>query len=51
MINMDLNDYTDKEASKNIDLKDGIWFSGNNRKIYEPKSGNMNCQEIEKDRF
>lgn len=43
---MDLKDFAD-----NIYLKDGIWFSGNNREISYPKEGNMNCYEIEKDSF
>lgn len=40
-----------KDFADNIYLKDGIWFSKNNREISYPKEGNMSCYEIEKDSF
>ncbi|OYQ38526.1 methyltransferase domain-containing protein [Flavobacterium aurantiibacter] len=43
---MEIIDFAD-----NVYLKDGIWFSKNNRDISYPKEGNMNCYEIEKDSF
>jgi SAM-dependent methyltransferase len=43
---MKINDF-----ANNIYLKDGIWYSKNNREISYPKEGNRACYEIEKDSF
>lgn len=43
---MEINDF-----ANNLYLKDGIWFSTNNKEISYPKEGNNVCFEIEKDSF
>lgn len=43
---MEINDF-----ANNLYLKDGIWFSTNNKEISYPKEGNKVCFEIEKDSF
>ena len=43
---MEINDF-----AENLYLKDGIWFSKDNREISYPEEGNINCYEIENDSF
>ncbi len=45
-MNMNIQDFT-----TNLYLKDGIWFSNDDRDISYPEEGNMNCYEIEQDSF
>lgn len=40
-----------QDFAENIFIKDGIWFSKNNREISYPKEGNKNCYQIEQDSF
>lgn len=40
-----------KSIADNVFLENGIWFSKNISEVSYPKTGNMNCYEIEQDSF